>query len=332
VVFHARFIVGHRESRESQILREFGPLSTAQERRGKVVVATQVIEQSLDVDFDFMVSDLAPIDLIVQRAGRLRRHPRTEEGDPISSPDRRSGPETLFVYGPKWQEEPSENWFEECFSKAAYVYPAHGKLWLGAQFLRKEKQIIVPEKSREMIEYVYGDDSEDRVPQGLQSKEEAAYGEDLSQGNAAYLSALPLLESRLTGDAYYCSSTLQWEADREFATRLTHNQHRLRLVNWRKGKFVPLGQEEGEPLQWELGEISISHLGFKGSDPRRLTDEQQEAFIETTELPQNRYSTVLYAIPQVDDSWLIPVEMKTGFETWRYSLRMGLQNQGGRDE
>jgi CRISPR-associated endonuclease/helicase Cas3 len=73
-LFHARLPVGERARREQVLLNAFS-------RRGRrpqrcVVVATQVIEQSLDLDFDFMVSDLAPIDLLIQRAGRLHRHHR----------------------------------------------------------------------------------------------------------------------------------------------------------------------------------------------------------------------------------------------------------------
>lgn len=69
---HSRF-VGHDRVRNDDRLRNtFGP--EPGDRAGRVVVATQVAEQSLDVDFDLLISDIAPIDLILQRLGRLHRH------------------------------------------------------------------------------------------------------------------------------------------------------------------------------------------------------------------------------------------------------------------
>jgi CRISPR-associated endonuclease/helicase Cas3 len=74
---HSRFI-GHDRARNDEWLRStFGPPGSADTARdGVIVVATQVVEQSLDIDFDLLVTDLAPIDLVLQRVGRLHRHHR----------------------------------------------------------------------------------------------------------------------------------------------------------------------------------------------------------------------------------------------------------------
>ena len=81
---HARFPVRVRRSHEAMLESRFGRSSERPKRH--VVVATQVIEQSLDVDFDAMFSDPAPVDLLLQRAGRLHRHVRCRprsHGEPV---------------------------------------------------------------------------------------------------------------------------------------------------------------------------------------------------------------------------------------------------------
>nr|WP_264198671.1 CRISPR-associated helicase Cas3' [Streptomyces violascens] len=74
-VAHARFIDLDRAAKDADLLDRFGPRSSARPGR-HIVVASQVAEQSLDVDFDLLVTDLAPVDLVLQRMGRLHRHPR----------------------------------------------------------------------------------------------------------------------------------------------------------------------------------------------------------------------------------------------------------------
>ncbi len=83
-LFHARYPFGWRDEIERKVLARFGKNGARPERA--IVVATQVIEQSLDLDFDVMVSDLAPVDLIVQRAGRLHRHPGRTRPAPVAAP------------------------------------------------------------------------------------------------------------------------------------------------------------------------------------------------------------------------------------------------------
>ncbi|MCL3778427.1 MULTISPECIES: CRISPR-associated helicase Cas3' [unclassified Actinomyces] len=74
---HARFTIGDRQAKDADLLRRFGPPRSRPQRPHRaVVVATQVVEQSLDIDFDLLVTDLAPVDLVIQRLGRLHRHER----------------------------------------------------------------------------------------------------------------------------------------------------------------------------------------------------------------------------------------------------------------
>ncbi len=76
LLFHARFPADERSEREQAVVTRFGRDATTQRPGKALLIATQVVEQSLDIDFDFMVSDLAPVDLLLQRAGRLHRHVR----------------------------------------------------------------------------------------------------------------------------------------------------------------------------------------------------------------------------------------------------------------
>ena len=65
IVFHARFAQADRQTREREVMALFGKGADPAARAGRVLVATQVVEQSLDLDFDAMVSDLG--------TGRLAR-------------------------------------------------------------------------------------------------------------------------------------------------------------------------------------------------------------------------------------------------------------------
>lgn len=83
-VAHSRFMAPDRAAKDKWLRDRFGPperLAEAGHVRPAryVVVASQVAEQSLDIDFDLLVTDLAPVDLVLQRTGRLHRHPRGVE-------------------------------------------------------------------------------------------------------------------------------------------------------------------------------------------------------------------------------------------------------------
>ncbi len=76
-LIHARFIAPDRAKKEAALLGMLGKPLEGEARSGMhIVIGTQVIEQSLDLDFDVLVSDLCPMDLLLQRMGRLHRHVR----------------------------------------------------------------------------------------------------------------------------------------------------------------------------------------------------------------------------------------------------------------
>ena len=81
---HAGFMAWERSQREDQLREELGPKARrgAGRPRRKIVVATQVAEQSLDIDADVLITDLAPMDLVIQRIGRIHRHRRPVEDRP----------------------------------------------------------------------------------------------------------------------------------------------------------------------------------------------------------------------------------------------------------
>lgn len=95
---HSRFLAPDRTHKESALVDQLGRDGGGRPER-LIVVGTQVLEQSLDVDFDLMVTDVAPVDLVVQRIGRLHRHQRPR-------PPLVQTPVCLLAGVDDWQSDP----------------------------------------------------------------------------------------------------------------------------------------------------------------------------------------------------------------------------------
>lgn len=73
IVYHTQFLLEHCTGIEKELTVCKGKKSTEEDRysRKTIVIGTQKLEQSLDIDFDFLITDLCPMDVLLQRIGSL---------------------------------------------------------------------------------------------------------------------------------------------------------------------------------------------------------------------------------------------------------------------
>ena len=138
-VFHARYRFKDRQVKEKAAKKLYG--KDAPRDAGRILVATQVIEQSLDLDFDWLITQLCPVDLLFQRIGRLHRHERTR---------------------PKGHEVPRctvlTNKTND-FGAHEMIYGDTRILWRTREMLKgSSSRIVFPAAYRMWIERVYGRD------------------------------------------------------------------------------------------------------------------------------------------------------------------------------
>ena len=151
-LFHSRFRFVDRQKIEQEITGYYGKDEKKRASGGRILVATQVVEQSLDLDFDWMVTQLCPVDLLFQRLGRLHRHQRNRPPGYDQPRCVVIVPATDTVYG-----------------DTLYVYQNLRALWRTEQFL-KTKEIVFKSNQddlkkytayRDWIEKVYQDEASD---------------------------------------------------------------------------------------------------------------------------------------------------------------------------
>ncbi|MFO1495551.1 MAG: CRISPR-associated helicase Cas3' [Lysobacterales bacterium] len=246
-LFHSRFALVDRQRIQKQALGAFNKYSLAAARRGRVLVATQVVEQSLDLDFDWLISDLAPIELLLQRQGRLRRHCRDAAGNPVDGPDQR-GDIVYTVYGPDRGAQPDADWYRRFFPRAAFVYPMAGELWLAAQALGE--RLILPQDFRRTVDEVYSGSA----PACFALADARATGETV-------VAPATVAESNICAWPAGYRSTAVWTDDERIPTRL------------------------GESIDCVLA--SVTDGGLRAYAANRCTATQDEWELSSVRLPGN---------------------------------------------
>jgi len=253
ILFHARFAMGDRLNIENRVCASFGKQSEEQERSGRILIATQVVEQSLDLDFDLLVSDLAPMDLLIQRAGRLHRHVRDERGNPLpfgAGSDRRETP-CFIIHSPLPEDGAGADWYSAAFPKAAFVYPSHGCLWLTARLLRDKGVLSIPDDARELIEAAFSDEADTLIPAPLRDRDVDAEAKWQADKSLAHINMLKLEEG-------YSATANQWREDMRAPTRLGDMETTVRLARWDGKTLTPLCAHRDFP--WDMSQVSLRSL------------------------------------------------------------------------
>jgi CRISPR-associated endonuclease/helicase Cas3 len=242
IVFHARFAQCDRQKIEAEVMELFGPQATPEHRRGRLVIATQVIEQSLDLDFDQLASDLAPIDLLLQRAGRMRRHAWRKRPEGAG--------EAMLILAPPPAEDAGADWLHPHLTGTGAVYRNHGVLWRTARELERRGRLTVPDDVRELVETVFASDEQD-CPEGLIAAMQAAEGEHQASAQIAQNQMLKL-NNRYTMDQPY-------QSELRIRTRIADEQLTIRLAKRdAQGGIIPWAEDDGpEWKRWALSEVRV---------------------------------------------------------------------------
>ena len=270
-LFHSRFAMVDRQRIESETVRRFGAESNHEDRKGQVLIATQVVEQSLDLDFDVLITDLAPIDLIIQRAGRLCRHIRDEQGNRIkelNAKDQRGNP-ILYLFAPDPIQDPDENWLKLHQEGTQAVYPHVGQLWLTAKLLFKngKRKFTMPNDARRLIEGVYSREAESAIPESLLGASMDAVGKNMMKQSMASLNALKLNKG-------YTRSSGDWDEETRIPTRLTEEESiSVALAHFKKGILYPYAKDTHH--EWAMSVVKIPEWEWKKAK-RQITSSMQK--------------------------------------------------------
>ncbi|WP_075182186.1 CRISPR-associated helicase/endonuclease Cas3 [Pantoea sp. 1.19] len=147
MLFHSRFTALDRADIEQRILQAFGP--EGDRHPGRILIATQVVEQSLDLDFDWLITQHCPADLLFQRAGRLHRHVREMRPKDFQQP-------ILTVVLP----------VSEDYGNSNFIYTHTRVMWRTQQLIERQGDapLQFPAAYRQWIDCVYDNKKSETEP------------------------------------------------------------------------------------------------------------------------------------------------------------------------
>lgn len=152
-LLHSRFLKVDRQKNEDRWVGIYGKTGRVKnEYKGRILVGTQVLEQSLDIDADFLVTRICPTDMLFQRIGRLWRHAENDSIRPVSAN------REAWVLAPDLKDAIQD---KKAFGKSARVYSPY-ILCRTLSVWQNISSLILPDDIRSTLEGTYAD----RLEQG----------------------------------------------------------------------------------------------------------------------------------------------------------------------
>jgi len=150
-LLHSRYPFWRREKLESEWMERLG--KSSDKRCGSILVSTQIVEQSVDLDADLMVTEIAPTDMLLQRLGRLWRHERKQDERPVKAA-------RLYIIKEEKSLDEFRNMEPKAIKKAlgskAYVYAPY-ILLRSLEVWEGRSEVLIPSQIRSLLEETYKD-------------------------------------------------------------------------------------------------------------------------------------------------------------------------------
>lgn len=153
-LLHSRFTMAHRQRNEDEWVAYFGKQGwDKRPEQGRILIGTQVLEQSLDIDADFLVTRFAPTDMLLQRMGRLWRHAATPRTPGASR--------EIWILAPEYNaavEQPRTQFGATASVYAPYILCRALEVWEALS--RSAGHVVLPADIRLLIEQTYAERDE----------------------------------------------------------------------------------------------------------------------------------------------------------------------------
>lgn len=175
-LLHSRFPFWRREKLETEWMERFGKSGTS--RCGSILVSTQIVEQSVDLDADLLITELAPTDMLLQRIGRLWRHERGQR--PVDAArlciiEEEKSIDEFRIMEPK---EIVKVLGSKSSVYAPFVLLRSLEVWKAAQ-----PQVTIPSQIRQLIESTYSE--REKEPDSWEKLFDDWFGTDSAKKMAA---------------------------------------------------------------------------------------------------------------------------------------------------